>query len=52
MIKIKEIERREGNLYFVIYEINKKIYSYNGKSEDVLNDLFKTNKEIKQVNDE
>ena len=51
MIKIKEIERREGNLYFVIYEINKKMYSYNGTSEDVLNDLFKTSKETKELND-
>ena len=49
MIKIRDIEQREGNLYFVIYEINKKVYSYNGTSEDVLNDLFKTNKEIKEV---
>ena len=52
MIKIKEIEQRDRDLYFVIYEVNKKVYSYNGRSEDVLNDLFKTNKEIKEVNDE
>lgn len=52
MIKIREIEQREKNIYFVIYELNKKTYSYNGTPEDILNDLFKTNKEIKQTDDE
>ena len=46
MITIKEIDKKDKNIYFIIYEVGKKVYTYNGKSEDVLNDLHKTNKEL------
>ena len=46
MIKIKEIDKKDNNIYFIIYEAGRKVYTFNGKPEDVLNDLHKTNKEL------
>ena len=44
MIKIQEIGKNGKDDYFVIYEVNEKIYSFYGSSKDVLEDLFKTTK--------
>jgi len=46
MIRIREIDKKEKNNYSLIYEAGKTIYTFNGKPEDVLNDLYKTNKEL------
>jgi len=46
MIKIKEIDKKEKNNYFIIYEVGRNVYTFTGNPEDVLNDLHKTNKEI------
>ena len=46
-----EIEKRNNDQYFIIYEINKAIYSYNGSPEDIINDLLKSTEQIK-ANDE
>jgi hypothetical protein len=46
MIKIKEIDKEGIDKYFIIYELNNKIFSFSGKSKDVLEDLFKTNEKI------
>ena len=46
MIIIREIGKEKTGMYFVIYEVNNKVFTYNGTSKDVLEDLFKTSKEI------
>ncbi len=46
MITIREIDKKDKDEYFVIYELNKKVFTFNGNSKDVLNDLFETNKKI------
>jgi len=48
MIKIKEINKEEKDKYFIIYELNNKTFTFNGNSKDILEDLFKTNKEINE----
>lgn len=40
MIAIKEIEKKD-KMYFIIYELEKNVYSYRGDADDVLQDLFK-----------
>jgi len=41
MIAIKEIEKKD-KLYFIIYELEKNVYTYRGDADAVLQDLFKT----------
>ena len=48
MIKIKEIDKEGKDKYFIVYELNSKIFTFNGNSKDILEDLFKTNKEINE----
>lgn len=42
MIAIKEIEKKD-KMYFIIYELEKIVYSYCGDADAVLQDLFKMN---------
>jgi len=44
MIKIKKIEKNKDDIYFIIYEINKDVYTFNGTSKDIIDDLFKNMK--------
>jgi hypothetical protein len=48
MIKIREIDKEGTDKYFIVYELNNRTFSFNGDSKDVLEDLFKTNKEINE----
>ena len=41
MITVREIGRRSDNLYFIIFEIDKKVYSFNGDAEVIINYLHK-----------
>ena len=43
MIKIEEIvkETHTPNSYFVIYNINKDVYTYGGNPEEIFKHLFK-----------
>lgn len=43
MIKIEEIvkETHTPNSYFVIYNINKNIFTYGGRPEEIFKHLFK-----------
>ena len=45
MIKIKEIDKTETKNYFIIYEIDKKVYSFSGSSEDIFKDLYESMKD-------
>ena len=52
MIKIMEIENeKQNNNYFIIYEANKRVYTYGGHPNEIFNDLLKTYKEMEKVNE-
>lgn len=52
MIKIMEIENeKQVNNYFIVYEANKRVYTYSGHPNEIFNDLFKTYKEMEKVNE-
>ena len=51
MIKLREVDKRYRDAYFIIYEMNNKNYVFNGNAEEVLEDLIKAAKEAKP-NDE
>ena len=44
MIKIKKIEKNENDIYFIIYEINKDIHTFNGTSKDIIDYFIKNMK--------
>lgn len=44
MIEIKEIDKIETKNYFIIYEIDKRIYSFSGSPEDIFKDLYQSMK--------
>jgi len=46
MINLKEIYINKQGDYCVIYEADKRVYSFTGKPIDVINDLHKTSKEL------
>ena len=45
MIKIEEIvkEKHTPNSYFVIYNINKNVFTYGGKPEEIFKHLYEEN---------
>ena len=47
MMKIEEIvkEKHTPNSYFVIYSINKGIYTYGGKPEEIFKHLYEQNQQ-------
>jgi len=52
MIKIMEIENeKQNNNYFIVYEANKRVYTYSGHPNEIFDDLLKTYKEMEKVNE-
>jgi len=47
MIKLKEIDKHKDG-YFIIYEMNKGVYTYNGSPKDILENLYKEDQEYKK----
>lgn len=51
-INVREVEQRYKDEYFIIYQLNNKNYVVNGTADEVLKDLIKSAKELKDTNDE
>lgn len=42
MINIKEINKTETKKYFIIYEMNERVYTFSGLPEDIFKDLYES----------
>jgi len=49
MIKIKDLEKRDTNYYFLIYEKNKETFTFNGTAKECVDEMIGVEKPVIKV---
>lgn len=49
MIKIKDLEKRDTNSYFLIYEKKKETFTFNGTAKECLDEMIGVKKPVIEV---
>ena len=49
MIKIMDLEKRDNNFYFVMYEKKKEIFTFNGTAKECLDEMIGVKKPVIKV---